>query len=112
MTFIDPTIEAGVEATTKVVKLTTGDWRKLALFLVAISCGGALFAYRLAESVVKNEVTNLVASDVVAAKRLDSVESRLRKLEDIQIDLAVMKNDISWIRQDMELRIKNDAKIK
>lgn len=110
MTLIDSTIEGGVESTAKMVKLATADWRKMALFLIALSCAGALFAYRMVESVVSNEVTNLKASDAVAVKRLDSVEYRLQKLEEAQVDLAVMKNDISWIRRSMEISDKGANK--
>jgi hypothetical protein len=109
MTMLDDNAEGAAEVAVKLVKLTANDWRKLAMFLIALSFGGALIAYQLVASVVNSEVDALRATDTRATIRADAVEIRVKKLEDMQTDFAVLKNDVSWIRQELERQARESA---
>ncbi len=67
------------------------------LALVAITASGvAAWAWAMAD--IRAHDTRIKTHDA----QLGSVDSRVRTLEAAQTDIAVMKNDVQWIRRALE----------
>ena len=104
MKLMDDSIEGGLEVAAKAVKLASSDWRKLALFLILLICATSTLAYQLANVVARSEVERLNAMDAQLIHKAEMDDARIKRLEDAQADIAVLKNDVAWIRRELERR--------
>lgn len=104
MTMLDDSIENGAEVAAKVasVKLDGGDWRKLALTAIALLVSCMFGVYQLMAFVARSEVQRLDTKDAEFSTRVEAIDARVKHLEDVQADVAVLKNDVGWIRREME----------
>ena len=108
MTMLDDSLEGGADVAAKIasVKLDGGDWRKLALLLVAIILSGVVGTYQLVAYIARSEVQRLDTKDSEFTERVAAMDVRVKHLEDVQADVAVLRNDVGWIRREMERQNK------
>jgi len=106
MTLDAEMIAETVESAAKLAKvqLASSDWRKLVLFSTAVVLALLFVVYQLSGSVVRSEITRLDTVDGLFNKRIEIVEVRMGQLEALHTDMAVVKADLSWIRQELETR--------
>jgi len=67
--------------------------------IVAMTAGGVA-AWTLARADTRANTLDIATHEVA----IKTMESRVRLLENDRVDLAVMKNDVKWIRQALELQ--------
>ena len=106
MTMDADLITDAAESAAKLAKVTLApsDWRKLVLFTTAATLALLFVVYQLSGTVARAEITRLNTVDIAHAERLTTVETRVTALEALHTDMAVMKTNVEWIRQELEAR--------
>ena len=110
MTMHEDAIGEAVETGAKVVKLAASDWRRISLVAVAALLALVVTVYQLALNIGKGEVERLDKNDTEYVRRAEQLDVRVKHLEDVQADVAVLKNDVGWIRREMERHQRVEAR--
>ena len=102
MTMLDSNMQDGAESAVKLVKLTASDWRKMAITAMGIIISLVFTAYQLAGFITREKLSQLDQRDAANLIRHEQMEVRVKNLEIVVMDVAVLKNDVSWIRRELE----------
>lgn len=106
-------IGATVETAAKVVKLSAGDWKKMAYVLAGLLAVLSGLVWTLSANAARAEVKQLHDADAAQILRATEIDARVKVLEtlsrDVNVNVALLKNDVGWIRAQMENNQKQAA---